>query len=112
MHLYAGNRIRPKVIRGTFLSGDELKDGIYLVLYQDGRYAKYRQFQIIKHGTFEHRADDNYIFIFYDEDGQFSAQAIYFRFNDIIYFINEDGEIMVFNRISNVPTYVNVESLF
>ena len=86
-------------VTGTVLNGDEP----YLVFESDGGCAQYRPFGTVDRGT-------------YQQDGvqicmNFAGRPMYAVWADgqLYVFSAQDDEIHVFEKQSDIPTYINVQ---
>jgi len=102
------------VVNGTFLDRGRTT---YLVFsrpiiddssreyYFSGNFAKYHQFQMLLYGTYIHQG--NNIFALKSKNEEFAAQVIHV--NSAVYLIYNDKEVLIFDRISYSPMFINVE---
>jgi len=89
---------------GTFLHADQGPIGLYLVFERDGSFAQYRQFEVPERGTYISVGDG--IYTLQSRTGDVITQVLYR--GEHIYMFTPDGEIMVFFRFSEIPTFINI----
>lgn len=101
---YTINNLTPEEnIVGTYMAGN-LGDAEYITLEQDGDCAAYVQLGHVKWGTYS--KEDEVISMTFS-DGIVSAVYM----NESIYTFSERGQSIVkFQKISDIPTYTNVNS--
>lgn len=95
-----GEKTNPQ--EGTYICGAEEENAVYIVLTQDNEYSRYRQFQVLeekkytmeKDGVIELEGDGDTVLIYSDER---------------LYFIR-DGKADLYEKKSDTPTFVNVNS--
>ena len=96
---------------GTYCSQtDNPGEGEYYVFLEDHRYVKYRQFQLLEQGTYSkdtRQLDGQGIFKLQSESGEMVAQIL--QMEDAVYSFQSDGEILSYSKISDTPTFINVE---
>lgn len=93
---------------GTFVYPYESVDAIYLVIEQNNQFMLYRQFEILEVGIYMKLGDG--IYYLQSQTSGFSAQMLY-RDSDFIYLFSEEGLILDFYRISDIPSYINVSPI-
>lgn len=96
---------RSQPLTGTFLcEGSSHSDGTYLTFDEKGSFTVYRQFDTLFTGTYT--ADANGVYIL---DGTaLSVPYVVYDGRDIVHFFSVP-DAYTYQRISDLPTYVNVE---
>ena len=96
--------VRASVV-GTFLHGEQGLTGIYLVFTRDGGFMKYRQFEIIDVGEYPSIGDG--IYTLQSNEGYPNTKKVLYR-EGRLYLFEQNGELTVFNRLSTMPSFINV----
>ena len=96
---------RSQPLTGTFLcEGSSHSDGTYLTFDEKGSFTVYRQFDTLFTGTYT--ADANGVYIL---DGTaLSVPYVVYDGRDTVHFFSVP-DAYTYQRISDLPTYVNVE---
>lgn len=96
---------RSQPLTGTFLcEGSSHTDGTYLTFDEKGSFTVYRQFDTLFTGTYT--ADANGVYIL---DGTaLSVPYVVYDGRDTVHFFSVP-DAYTYQRISDLPTYVNVE---
>lgn len=96
---------RSQPLTGTFLcEGSNHSDGTYLTFDEEGSFTVYRQFDTLFTGTYT--ADANGVYIL---DGTaLTVPYVVYDGRDTVYFFSVP-DAYTYQRISDLPTYVNVE---
>ncbi len=96
---------RSQPLTGTFLcEGSSHSDGTYLTFDEKGSFTVYRQFDTLFTGTYT--ADANGVYIL---DGTaLSVPYAVYDGRDTVHFFSV-ADAYTYQRISDLPTYVNVE---
>ncbi len=93
----------PSTILGTFLLGNELTNSEYIVIERDMSIFRYHQQGQLEKGTIEQIYDQNVYLITFNKEHFY---IIYHTdYIDIIY----DNKILKAEKISVIPTYINVK---
>jgi len=102
IYFICGNKNDDSSIIGTYMYGDE-KNGEYLVFQDNERYILYKQFDIISEGSYS--SEDN-LYELKENDVSKNKAIIC---DDTIYYINNDGNVKAYQRISEVPMLINIK---
>lgn len=93
-------------ITGTYIAGAEVSpDCNYLVLQADGSYVLYKQFELLEEGCYMPEAAN--IYALTAQDGA-ARSVIYEDGADTLYVTGLDNSIVVFSKISQMPTFINL----
>ncbi|MEW9121633.1 MAG: hypothetical protein AB2421_02895 [Thermotaleaceae bacterium] len=93
-----------KDIKGTYaMQNENINDSEYFVFVKDCFY-RYKQFELLDEGAYENIYDN----IFVLKRDNINEQIIFT--NEKIYFFDrERNSISVYSKISNVPTFINID---
>ena len=96
---------RSQPLTGTFLcEGSSHTDGTYLTFDEKGSFTVYRQFDTLFTGTYTEDANGVYVL----EGNELTVPyAVYDGWDTVHFFSVPDA--YTYQRISDLPTYVNVE---
>jgi hypothetical protein len=93
-------------IIGTFCTGDGMSDDDeYIVFTSEKSYTIFDQFNIVEEGAYV--IDDNNVFTLLHDNNEDSTQ-VYFANGKIIRLSLENNKILVYSRLTNIPTFINV----
>lgn len=96
---------RSQPLTGTFLcEGSSHTDGTYLTFDEKGSFTVYRQFDTLFTGTYT--ADANGVYIL--DGAALSVPYVVYDRRDTVHFFSVP-DAYTYQRISDLPTYVNVE---
>ncbi len=105
---YNSYKNMPKSVVGTYCAGDQKsEDAKYIALQNDGGYIIYEQFNLIEKGSYKKEHEN--IFSLTPENKDEIMQWIIYNERDLIYYINSLDSPAVFSRISDIPTYINLQ---
>lgn len=96
---------RSQPLTGTFLcEGSSHTDGTYLTFDEKGSFTVYRQFDTLFTGTYTEDANGVYVL-----DGtELTVPYVVYDGRDTVHFFSVP-DAYTYQRISDLPTYVNVE---
>lgn len=100
-------------IYGTYSSDKEgLSDCQYIIFNQDGTCCRYKQFQIIEYGQYQIKYLENIIYIqsFFNVENSIEYNMFISNNSKKLYLIQDGKDFISFEKISSVPTYINVSS--
>lgn len=96
---------RSQPLTGTFLcEGSSHSDGTYLTFDEKGSFTVYRQFDTLFTGTYT--ADANGVYVL--EGNELTVPYVVYDGRDTVHFFSVP-DAYTYQRISDLPTYVNVE---
>ena len=94
-------------VAGTYCTGEQVSASAeYYVFEQDGGYCRYRQNQMLERGSYVQTREE--IYTLTCETAEPRELQVICR-EGRIYRCGLDGAIAVYDRISDVPVYLNVE---
>lgn len=97
----------PNSIIGTYCSGAEVSpNSNYLVFETDGSYTLYKQFELLEEGGYVAEATNVYALT--AQDGA-AHSVVYEDGSDTLYYNGFDNSIEVFSKISQTPTFINLQ---
>ena len=98
-------------IVGTYCTGEGFSDNDkYIVFQKDSSYMIYRQFEIIEEGKYSAVDINNAnIFTLISNDNAFRHFIAYYQPNAVSLFEN-DNNVVSFTRISDIPTFINLQN--
>lgn len=96
----------PTNLTGTYISrGTTSEESRYLVFEKDGTYLFYEQFHILSSGTYTTEQDT--VYRLKEKSAQNQYYVVYDG-HDIAYLFSARNGIQLFQRSSDLPTYVNI----
>lgn len=96
---------RSQPLTGTFLcEGSSHADGTYLAFDEKGSFTVYRQFDTLFTGTYT--ADANGVYVL--DGSELTVPYVVYDGRDTVHFFSV-ADAYTYQRISDLPTYVNVE---
>lgn len=105
---YSSYKSTPKNVVGTYCAGDEQSgDAKYIALNREGGYVIYEQFNLIEKGSYK-KEYENMFSLKTETEGEVKQWIIYNE-RDLIHYINSPGSPILFVRISDIPTYINLQ---
>lgn len=105
---YNSYKNMPKDVAGTYCSGDEKSGNAkYIALDKDGGYVIYEQFNFIEKGSYK-KEYENMFSLKAETEGE-ATQWIIYNERDLIHYINSPDSPSLFVRISDIPTYINLQ---
>jgi hypothetical protein len=77
----------------------------YIVFTSEKSYTIYEQFNIIEEGAYV--IEDNNVFTLLKDNSEDSTQ-VYFANRKIIRLSLENNKILIYSKLTNIPTFINV----
>lgn len=94
---------------GTYCSGNELSaNTLYLTIEENGSYVLYKQFHVISSG--QYRSENKTIYLLQSKNS--SLQYLFYDGKNEVSFCSIDNGVLSFQRISNVPMYININPVY
>jgi hypothetical protein len=95
-------------IVGTYLTGTEnefpSEDDEYILFYSDGKYMRYRQFQIFDEGTYT-VGDDNIVELVSRDD---AAKTYALWQGKQLFYTGSNNGSFLFKKVDDIPSEINV----
>lgn len=93
-----------KDIKGTYImQSDNPHDPEYFVFLKEGKFYRYKQFQLLDTGSYKKIYDNGYILKSDNIDEYIIYSNEQFHFYD-----RKQNNILIYSKISNTPTFINI----
>lgn len=107
LYCHIGNKRNVDVL-GTYCCGEQVsEDAEYFAIMKKGKYVWYRQFEKLDEGQYIQEKEEIYS-LQSDEENQ-GVSHVWFA-KDRLFHCDSEGEIEIFEKISDMPGLINVQS--
>lgn len=106
LYLITYNSVEKKIsIVGTYCSGkQELENTEYITFDKNGKYIMYKQFEVLEKGNYSLQKEK----VISLESSDNSITNVLMGEGSVIYYIDKMSDIKCLNKISDIPTYINI----